>query len=93
MTPRPAVGRAFPGDGSERFPGTLNTATGRNVRRTRAAGITYQIPKGQDIDPPMPALRLPKPWRSAPDAPASDRVAPSLPGGIPAGRKGARCGR
>lgn len=73
------VGRAFPGQGSETFPGTLNTRTRRNVRTTRAAGITYQIPTGQDIDPPMPALRLPAPWRSPSDA----RRTAALPGGMP----------
>jgi hypothetical protein len=87
--PTARVGRAFPGQGSETFPGTLNTTTGRNVRRTRAAGITYQIPAGQDIDPPMPALRLRAPWRPAPDATPVRSPAAALPGGIPVARK--RC--
>lgn len=86
------VGRAFPGQGGETFPGTLNTTTRRNVRVAKAAGITDAIPMGQDIDPPMPALRLHAPWRQASDAlPVTVTATGALPGGIPTTKKGC-CG-
>jgi hypothetical protein len=99
MSSRPApgaivhVGRAFPGQGSETFPGTLNTRTGRNVRIAKAAGITYAIQPGQDIDPPMPALQLHAPWRQASDAlPVTVAATGALAGGIPTTSKKGCCG-
>ncbi len=78
------VGRSAPGQGSERFTGVLSTTTRRNVRTTKAWGITTEIPRGQDIDPAMPALRLAAPWRQASDATpaASPSAGTALPGGI-----------
>lgn len=100
MSLRPApgaivlVGRAFPGQGDQSFPGTLNTRTRRNVRVAAAAGITEAIQLGQDIDPPMPALNLRAPWRRASDAvPVTVTSGGELPGGIPTKKRGRPDGR
>jgi hypothetical protein len=78
------VGRAFPGEGSERNAAELGTRTRRNVRVRPEPRIRDRIQMHQDIDPPMTALLLRAPWKRPKDVGPLARAADTtMAGGTP----------